>query len=271
MKEYIQTEISVSEQPEKDRLIAQLADFGFEGFEEERSSLKAFIPLDQFRKEEFETMMREGGLRFSIQLIEEQNWNALWEAGFEPVVVDNFCAVRADFHQRVPGIKYDIIITPKMSFGTGHHATTYMMIEQMQQIDFDKKQVFDFGTGTGVLAILAEKSGASFVEAIDNDDWSIDNAMENLLRNQSEKISLKKRDLIEGEGRYDIVLANVNKHVIINQLKRMTDAVVDKGIILLSGLLAEDESDIHVLATGAGLSLRNKLEKHNWICLMYVR
>src|SRR5687768_4358010 len=163
MKNYIEASITVTSQIQKDILIAELSEMGFEGFEEERTTLKAFIPFDDFNQENFSRLMQTAGTTYSTAVIEEQNWNAIWESGFEPVIVKNFCAVRADFHPPVSGVRHEIIITPKMSFGTGHHATTYMMIEQMEAIDFRNKSVFDFGTGTGVLAILAERCGASTV------------------------------------------------------------------------------------------------------------
>jgi ribosomal protein L11 methyltransferase len=270
MKNYIQASITVTSQNEKDILIAELSEMGFEGFEEERTMLKAFIPSDDFNEESFSRLMQNAGARFSTAVIEEQNWNAIWESGFEPVIVDDFCAVRADFHEPVKGVRHEIIITPKMSFGTGHHATTHMMIQQMEAIDFSNKTVFDFGTGTGVLAILAAQCGASSVVAIDNDEWSIENAAENIERNHSRNVCLIRDDKITNGSTYDIILANINRHVIVHQLKAMADTVAGQGIILLSGLLAEDEHQIHQLATTLGLSLRNKNEQHNWICLMYV-
>jgi ribosomal protein L11 methyltransferase len=269
MKNYILAMIAVSGQNEKDILIAELTEIGFEGFEEERATLKAFIPANDFNETSFNSVMQKAGAAFSTAVVEEQNWNAIWEAGFEPVIVGSFCAVRADFHPPVDGVRYEIIITPKMSFGTGHHATTYMMIKMMGEMDFSGKSVFDFGTGTGVLGILAEKCGAASVEAIDNDDWSIENAKENMQRNSSVKLRLTKSDKMPG-GRYDVILANINRHVIVQQLQAMAAATAENGLILLSGLLEEDERDIHEIAVAEHLSLINKATQHNWICLMYV-
>jgi ribosomal protein L11 methyltransferase len=270
MKQYIQASITVSSQGDKDILIARLSEMGFEGFEEERTMLNAFIPSNDFDEENFRQLMENSGTKYSILVVEEENWNAIWEAGFEPVIVNDFCAVRADFHEPVTGVRHEIVITPKMSFGTGHHATTYMMIEQMESIDFRNKSVFDFGTGTGVLAILAERCGASTVIAMDNDEWSIANAAENTVKNFCKKVRVIKDDKINKVNTYDVILANINRHVIVHQLKAIVESASRQGVILLSGLLAEDENDIHTLATGLGLSLRNKEAKHNWICLMYV-
>jgi ribosomal protein L11 methyltransferase len=270
MRKYIQIEIEVNSQPEKDILIAELSELGFEGFEEERTSLKAFINEKQFREADLQSLLQKTGMTYSLSIIEDKNWNAIWEAGFEPVVVGSFCAVRAHFHQPVAGVQHEIIITPKMSFGTGHHATTFMMMEEMQQIDFKEKSVFDFGTGTGVLAILAEQMGASKVEAADNDEWSIENAKENLLRNKSKTVQVINMDKITAARIYDVILANINKHVIMQQMKGISGAVSENGFVLFSGLLNEDEKEINQLASENGLRLINKKEKHNWICLRYV-
>ena len=270
MKKYIQVEIKVDSQPAKDILIAELSELGFEGFEEERARLKAFINQKDFNEAALQSILQRTGTTYSTSVIEDKNWNAIWEAGFQPVVVGNFCAVRADFHQPVAGVQHEIIITPKMSFGTGHHATTFMMIEEMQHIDFREKSVFDFGTGTGVLALLAEQLGASEVEAADNDEWSIENAMENLQRNNSRKVRVTKADKINGAGVYDIILANINKHVILQQMKNISQAVSPNGLVLFSGLLSEDEKETDQLAKENGLTLINKKEQHNWICLRYV-
>jgi ribosomal protein L11 methyltransferase len=232
-------------QPEQQELlIAHLFEAGFEGFEQNENDLKAFIPQEAYDKKLLEELTFKYHLIFSEQIIPEQNWNAKWESGFQPVIVDDFVAIRADFHKQIPGIKHEIIITPKMSFGTGHHATTYMMVQRMKQIDFNGKTVFDFGTGTGILAILAEKLGAIEVVAIDNDDWSITNAAENFERNKCGKIKLGKDDSPHGDKRFDIILANINKNVILEHFALLIKQLKTKGILLLSGLLEKDEKDI---------------------------
>nr|HPH32305.1 50S ribosomal protein L11 methyltransferase [Chitinophagaceae bacterium] len=179
MANYIEITFPVTDTELQQVLIAQLSEEGYEGFEENDSSLKAFIPEAGYEKEKVQNIADAHLVTFSATLIESQNWNAVWESNFDPVVVDDFVAVRAGFHEPVAEVELEIVITPKMSFGTGHHATTYMMMRQMRQLDFTGKKVFDFGTGTGVLAILAEKRGAADVYAIDYDDWSIENATEN--------------------------------------------------------------------------------------------
>jgi len=267
MDEYIEIAIPVSQQSEKDALIAQLYIRGFEGFEEERNCLKAFIPQPDLDEPEFISFCEEHGLTFTKSHIENKNWNAEWEANFQPVVIDGFCAVRAAFHPPVGGITHDIIVTPKMSFGTGHHATTYMMVQAMAGIDFTGKTVFDFGTGTGVLAILAEKMGAGQLVAIDNDDNSIENAAENLAANGCTRCQLFKASGPEGPGRFNIILANINRNIILKNLFHIEQHLSAGGVVLLSGLLKDDQDQVLVEADTQGLALTGRFEKEGWICL----
>lgn len=187
-------------------LVPALEAIGFEGFVEEDEVLKAYIPEDkwdqaafeQFAQEHLSEEQRKGLLRNDL---EERNWNEAWESSFEPVVIGDFCAIRADFHLPVEGVEQEIIITPKMSFGTGHHATTHLMIEYMESLPMEGGSVVDFGTGTGVLAILASKLGAKEVWAVDNDTWSIENAQENVKRNDADVLLHLGEDLGEAPRR----------------------------------------------------------------------
>jgi len=221
-------------------LIALLTDIGFEGFEEKENILKAFIKEVEFKKSTVNNIAVSNNLSYSLTTIEPQNWNEQWESSFEPVVVNDFVAIRAGFHKRVKNVQHEIIITPKMSFGTGHHATTYLMIEQMRELNFINKTVLDFGTGTGVLAILAEKMGAKSVTAIDNDDWSIENAKENIEVNNSKNILIQRADSIFSNKQYDIILANINLNVIIQNMPLIAKACKAGAQILLSGFLKTD-------------------------------
>ena len=213
------------------------------------------------------TLKPENHFSFSETTIEETNWNQLWESSFEPVVVDDFVAVRADFHKTMKDVKHEIIITPKMSFGTGHHATTYMMLQQMRKVDFKDKVVFDFGTGTGVLAILAEKSGAKKIIAIDNDEWSIENANENIKRNNCIAIELRLNNTADIESRFNIILANINKNVILENLETLERQLLPGGVLLISGLLTTDEQEILSESNKKGLKFDTKTERHNWLFL----
>ncbi|MBS1564564.1 MAG: 50S ribosomal protein L11 methyltransferase, partial [Bacteroidetes bacterium] len=264
---YIEFIFPVSTQAQKDELIAQLSVRGFEGFEEERTQVRAFIPEQDLDAEELAAFAREQGLQYSLARVENRNWNAEWEANFQPVIIGQFCAVRAGFHPPVPGVKHDIIITPKMSFGTGHHATTYMMVQAMEMLDFRDRQVFDFGTGTGVLAILAEQLGANHIIAIDNDDNSIENATENLLANGCSRSELFKAETTAELGQFDIILANINRNVILQNLVHMAQHLSPDGVVLLSGLLSNDQEQVVGEAKKQRLELTGRLEKDGWICL----
>lgn len=267
MKQYIQIEFQNISVEQSDLLLAALSEIGFEGFEEEVNSLKAFIPAADFDEAGIKEIAARNNLSFNQTIIGETNWNAVWESNFQPVLVDDFVAVRADFHEPIAGVKHEVIITPKMSFGTGHHATTFMMLRQMRLLDFNNKKVVDFGTGTGVLAILAEKMGAAEITGIDYDDWSIENATENCQHNQCSRIRLHQSDNAAGIEKADIILANINKNVILDNLAHLKNALNDGGVLLLSGLLITDEEDIVNAAKPLSLRLTGKEVKNNWICL----
>lgn len=270
MPDYIQILFRDLQPEQIDLLVAQLSDAGFEGFEEEEDILKAFIQADFFEPELLNEISFKYQLPFDQSVIEPVNWNEEWESSFEPVRVDDFVLIRADFHQSDSTVQFDIIITPKMSFGTGHHATTYMMIKQMREINFAGKSVLDFGTGTGILAILAEKSGADHVFAIDHDAWSFENAAENLKRNKAEKIRLElTTDFPQGK-KFDLILANINKNVILESMSAMKAQLNSAGEILLSGLLLEDKAEILESAISNHMTLKNELVRDKWICLHFV-
>jgi ribosomal protein L11 methyltransferase len=248
-------------------LIAELNEAGYEGFEEGDTELKAFIASDSFDKVVAGDIAKALGVSFSVSTIEETNWNEVWESNFQPVVVEDFVGLRAHFHEPLQGVEHEIVITPKMSFGTGHHATTYMMMRQMKDINFNNKTVFDFGTGTGILAILADKLGARQVLAIDNDDWSIANSRENILQNNAAGIEIRKGDTAAVKGSFDIILANINKNVIMDNMADLKEQLAPEGVLLISGLLTIDEADIREKAGEVGFTIAQKLERHNWLCL----
>jgi len=244
-----------------------LSTLGYEGFEQQDAALQAFVPEEQFDAGALDEILRPKGLSYSMERLEERNWNEEWEKNFQPVQVEGFCAIRAHFHAPIPGVVHELVITPKMSFGTGHHATTYMMLQAMKDLDFRGRRVLDFGTGTGVLAILAERLGAGEVLAIDNDDWSIDNALENVATNHCTHITVRKSDSIPAGEPFDIILANINKHVIVSQLVVIGQQLAPEGVILLSGLLVDDIKDIESEALRNNLSISLRMTKGSWICL----
>ena len=264
---HIQLTFENLNQEQKEILIARLSDY-CEGFEEEATSLKAIVAAENF-DEELKELFATIDLKPQVEKIEEQNWNRLWESNFEPVVVDDFVAVRADFHQAISNVEHVIIITPKMSFGTGHHATTFLMIQVMREIDFKNKSVFDFGTGTGILSILSKKLGAGNIMATDIDSWSVENAAENFERNHVADIFLKQSGSEIQGNHFDIILANINKNVLMATVPQLAKQLKKDGILLLSGLLEPDEKDIIGLCTGSSLKVEKFCSKKGWIALKF--
>lgn len=255
----------------KDILIAQLSDKGFEGFEERGNDLVAYIPESNFREvaKEVETLTRIYGVSYVKEDIAQTNWNAVWESNFEPVLVDTFCGIRADFHPPFsPQPQHEIIITPKMSFGTGHHATTSSVIKLMQGVEFRGKRVFDFGTGTGILAILASKMGASEVDAIDIDAWSVENTRENIQTNNARSIKVWQSDTPRSIiSTYNVVLANINRNILLEFMPDMRRLLTSGGVLILSGILKEDEKAILEAARRHALVLESQIEKDNWLAM----
>lgn len=277
MKKYIQLEFRPVTAVQAEMLIASLSDAGYEGFEEGEDSLKAFIPSENFNESVLQETAAHYQAGYTTAVINETNWNAAWESGFQPVIVEQeatnlpWAGIRAHFHAPIPGLTYEIVITPKMSFGTGHHATTYLMMQQMETMELTGKTVFDFGTGTGVLAILAEKMGASSVLAVDIDDWSIENAGENIQANGCRAISVLQADTVPANGPFQIILANINKNVILDQMPVLASGLAAGGTLLLSGLLTADEEEIVNAAAGHSLTLQKKSVRNNWIALRFSR
>lgn len=267
MNQTVELKIQVSGAGEQEILIAQLAELGFEAFEQQAGQLIACMDASLYNEEAVNQILE--GYNFGMSVLEAKNWNASWEASFEPVIVQGFCAIRAAFHAPIPDVPYEIIITPKMSFGTGHHATTWLMIERMRTLDISGKSVLDFGTGTGVLAILAEKMGASQTDAIDIDDWSIENAGENLQANACKNTRLSKGSSLDGLPHYQLILANINKHVLLAQMGSIKQHLTSDGVVVLSGLLAGDREDIVQSAARHSLVLIEEMEKDSWIALEF--
>ena len=233
--------------------------------------MKAFIPESQFNERDLEELISKTGMAFTVSSVPIKNWNNIWESEFQPVVVDNFVAIRAGFHKPISGVKYEIIITPKMSFGTGHHETTYMMIQSLQNVNAQKKRIADFGTGTGILAILASKLGASQILAIDHDEWSIRNAEENFLENHVDNVSLLNTGLFPSNDSWDLILANINKLVILSNIKVISNTLAPGGILITSGYLLEDEADLLNAAENCGLSKLSIQKRNNWLCIAFTK
>jgi ribosomal protein L11 methyltransferase len=272
MNDYIKLEFEFLSTDQKEILIALLAAMNYEGFEEEGDLVKAYVTLSDFDDGALQTLVRDYNVSCSISKIENKNWNSIWESQFRPVIIHHpnngaWVAIRADFHQSITTAAHEIIITPKMSFGTGHHPTTALMIRMMSQLDFGGKKILDFGTGTGILAILCEKLGGSRIVAVDRDDQSISNAAENISSNACKKIHLIKGSSANQNERFDIILANIIKGVILENLFDFANQLIPSGILVLSGLLVQDEEEILRAAQKYNFGLNVKLEAENWICL----
>jgi len=265
---YIEFDFETENEDQSAQLIALLSEQDFDGFEESGNTLRAYIAEAEFKEEAFaEIIAIFHSIAYTQSLVENINWNKQWEESFEPVTVDDFAAIRAGFHQPISNVQYEIVITPKMSFGTGHHATTYLMMQQMRALDIAGKSVIDFGTGTGVLAILAAKMGAGSVLAIDNDDWSIENAKENIAQNNCTKISIEKADVFPAGKKYDIILANITLNVILDNLSAIATASVAGTQLLFSGFLKNDEPALITALQKAGLNYLSSSQKGEWMVI----
>lgn len=257
----------------RDILIAQLSRIGFQGFLEEGERINAFQPFktfDQKLLEEVLCLPCFSGVDFSVQIlsIEDKNWNKLWESNYPSLIVDKKCLVRAPFHPTVTGIEYDLVIEPKMSFGTGHHATTRLMVSEILNMDLRDKSILDIGSGTGILSILASMKGARDVTAIDNDTWAFKNCKENIKRNQIRNIQafLGETSMIK-KSSFHAVFANINKLVIVSELIHWINLTEKNGFILISGFLKDDIADIKILF-GKKLKLIKTRVSGNWAMMV---
>lgn len=251
----------------RELLVALLAEMGYEGFEETETQLKAYTNEQEIDEGILNNICNKYNIKYCKSIIQKQNWNAVWESGFSPVQVDDFVGVRAAFHPPFTGVEHELVITPKMSFGTGHHATTWLVMQMMRGIDFKGKAVFDFGTGTGILAILASRLGAASVLAVDNDDWCIENASENILLNHSQSINIQKDSIVNKNNHFDVVIANINRNIILDNLQAIAGAMRGNAVLLLSGLLVADEADILEACSREGLVHKETRERNGWIAI----
>ena len=261
-------------QPATDILIAELGALGFESFVENESGLLAYILRSDWKEgllnQLFVLQNPDFDITWSIKEIAQQNWNEEWEKNFHPISVGSQCLVRAPFHQ--PGqVEFDIVIEPKMSFGTGHHETTHMMLQHILNTDMNGKSVLDMGCGTGVLAILAKMKGASYVEAIDIDEWCFLNTQENVQRNGCEDIAVFQGDssLLKGKN-FDIILANINRNILLKDIPVYSQCLNNGGSLFLSGFYLKDLDTISSKCEAYGLRFEKKLEKNNWVSPKYV-
>lgn len=260
--------------PAVEILIAELGYAGFESFVETENGVTAYIQKEEWNSDILDDVQILKSDEFKISYIfneiEQTNWNEEWEKNFPPIVVDDVCTVRAPFHD-VPKTKYDIIIEPKMSFGTGHHETTHMMIQHILNNDFLNKSVLDMGCGTGVLAILAEMKGAAKIDAIDIDNWCYLNSLENVQRNNCKHISVYEGDAsLLKEKAYDVIIANINRNILLADMSKYVTCLKKEGLLFLSGFYKDDISIINKECSKYGLKLQESLEKNNWVSLKFI-
>ena len=255
-------------------LLAELGETPFESFIETEEGLSAYIQKQYWNENVLEDIFilksSEFKIEYTFEEIEQVNWNEEWEKNFEPIEVGNSCYVRAPFHEKTSA-QYDIVIEPKMSFGTGHHETTFMMIQHLLETDLENKKTLDMGCGTAILAILAEMRGAKPIDAIDIDNWCYLNSIENAERNNCEHISVYEGDasLLNGK-KYDVIIANINRNILLNDMQQYVDCLNEGATLLLSGFYEEDIPAIDASCTEKGLKFVKKFDKNNWVALKYV-
>ncbi|MBM3431988.1 MAG: 50S ribosomal protein L11 methyltransferase [Bacteroidetes bacterium] len=267
MESYTCLTISVSTAEQSDELVSYLDQMGFEGFEQLPDQLKAYRPVGEWPEKLVHDHLREKSFPFTTEQIEKTNWNQLWESYFDPVQIDDWVGIRAAFHPPLPQVKNELVITPKMSFGTGHHATTRLMMQQMRTSIQPGDRVLDFGTGTGVLAILSKKMGAAEVVGIDIEDWSIENARENAAVNHVTDIHFLVGDRISVAGPFDRILANINRNILIEHMHALRSSLSPSGTLLLSGILEADLPVMDEALCAAQLSRTHHWAQGGWICI----
>ncbi len=261
-------------QPGTEILIAELGYAGFESFVETEEGVTAYIQKDDWKEHILKDInilnSDEFKIEYTFSEIEQINWNSEWEKNFDPIEVDGKCTVRAPFHP-AKNFEYEIVIEPKMSFGTGHHETTFMMLQFILENDFKNKTVLDMGCGTAVLAILAEMRGASKLDAIDIDEWCFENSMENIQRNDCKNISVYLGDAsLLSDREYDVIIANINRNILLNDMQTYMESLNDVGELYLSGFYLEDLPIITETCNNLGFNFVENKEKNNWVAAKFI-
>ena len=272
---YIAYDFNVSpKEPASEMLIAQLGYVGFESFVEQDNGVTAYIQKQEWNSKILEDVFllhsNEFNITFEHNEIAQTNWNEEWEKNFNPIQVDDLVSIRAPFHTN-PSLQFDIVIEPKMSFGTGHHETTHMMVQHLLALDLDTKKVLDMGCGTGILAIFAEMKGAKPIDAIDIDSWCYENSLENIQRNNCNHITVYEGDASLLKEKYDVIIANINRNILLSDMKTYTDCLNENGVLLLSGFYKEDIVIIEDEVNKHGLTFETMIQRNNWVALKYVK
>jgi len=274
--DYTEVKISITpfSQQAADITAALLAEIGFDSFAEGENELNAYIPTQHFDRQKLEhtlnTTAFSSTLSYSLSAIEDQNWNTKWEQNFSPITIDRLCYVRAPFHEpKKHEYKVEIVIEPKMAFGTGHHETTWLMLKQLFSINLSNKNVLDMGCGTGILAIGAEKLGANSITAIDNDTWAYQNTKENVKANACSRISATLGDAtVLGAETFDIILANINLNILLADMKQYVKCLASNGILIMSGILQQDVKMLEAEVLNNGLLIAETSYKNDWAAVI---
>ena len=258
-----------------DMLVTMLAEIGFDSFMDDEQGLKAYCSAESRDDSGVENILSDPAF-FGVHLLKveempDKDWNELWEASYQPVVVNERCRVRAPFHEPDPGFEFDLVIEPKMSFGTANHETTAQIIQLMLETDFQGKTVLDMGSGTAVLAILAKRLGAARTVAIDNDEWAYRNAFTNCELNGIDDIAIVLGDALSIDGQFDVVLANINRNILLRDMHYYYEAMKPEAHIFFSGFYTEDLPSIQAEAERLGLRYRRHLDRNNWVAAEFVK
>ena len=257
-------------------LTAILGSIGFESFTEKSNGLNAYIQESLFDKNELDSTLSflslDSEIHYDQKLIEDENWNEVWEKNyFKPIIIEDKIIIRSTFHEPEENIKHEIIINPKMSFGTGNHSTTKLMMLNILDLDTKDKNILDMGCGTGILGFLASKTGAKSIFAIDIDQWAVNNALENAEINNINNVEIIKGDATSIINNYDIILANINRNILINDMANYANALNNRGTLLVSGFYFEDLPKIKKSAQDNGLTFLNYLEEDDWVAARFVK
>jgi ribosomal protein L11 methyltransferase len=248
-------------------ITALLADLNIQGSEQTENELYIYFNEADFSENDIQSRMPEGQPTYTKETIVPQNWNALWESNFDPILVNQTVGIRAHFHPPFNECEFDIVITPKMSFGTGHHETTQMMLDYMTNQTFDGKRVFDFGCGTGVLAIYAKLKGAAYTLGIDHDEWSVENSLENCSVNGCQTIEISQKPIEEVNDSFDVILANINLNILTEYMPKLQAVLENHGDIYLSGILTTDLPAMRSLLEQNGLVWISSKEMNKWAAI----
>jgi ribosomal protein L11 methyltransferase len=260
-----------------DILVAELAEIGFDSFIDTEDGIQAFVVEEDFEEQGLKILMEryaeKTAISYSLKKIEKENWNQTWESNFSPISVSDKIYVRATFHDAAPdSYLHEIIITPKMSFGTGHHETTSQVLELQLDIDHKNKSVLDVGTGTGILAVMAAKLGSTNIHAFDIDEWSVENSIENFDLNQTSFITINQGTIADQEVKsYEIVLANINRNILLAEIPTYEKFMEKAGILIVSGFYVTDVEDIVAAAEAVGLKKQTQISKNKWAAVVFIK